>query len=359
MVTMANYRDNRLLAAMSSAELERLLPHLELVDAPVGKVLSQPGRASAYVYFPTTLSVSLLVDLENGASSESAAVGNEGMVGVSHLLGGGSTLSRAVVTGPGAGFRLRTEFLLEEFNRDGPLMHQLLRYTQALMAQIAQTAVCNRRHSVTEHLCRWLLEARDRLRSEDIEITQERVATILGVRRESVTAAAVDLQNAGVIRYHRGHITLLDHSGLESQSCECYAVVKREYDRLLPAMAAPLNLYAVPAVFDGRAMPGASRPDGRRGRGSGLAHFSNAGVPLSSSLNQMMPPDQAVKVSARKVPDLHINRESVRAERRVPRTVQIGQPAARQVATVLILEDPVEHQNVLATPMLVFSTAAA
>lgn len=266
MANIADYRNNRLLAAMSSAESQRLLPHLEPVDMPFGKVLSQPGSASAYVYFPTTLSASLLVDLEDGASAEIAAIGHEGMVGISYFLGGVSTLSRAVVTRAGTGFRLQTELLLEQFNRNGPLMHLLLRYTQALMAQMAQNAVCNRRHSVTEHLCRWLLDAQDRGLSEDIEITQEHLATILGVRRESVTDAAGDLQHAGMIRYRRGHVTLLDRGGLESRSCECYAVVKHEYDRLLPAMAAPLNLSAVPTVGDsvGRLPPCTATPPALR-----------------------------------------------------------------------------------------------
>jgi len=186
------------------------------------------------VYFPTTAIVSLLYVLENGASAEIAVVGNEGIVGISLFMGGGSTPNRAVVQSAGTGFRLPAEALKAEFNRAGPVLHLLLRYTQALITQMAQTAVCNRHHSLDQQLCRWLLLSLDRLTGDEIVMTQELISNMLGVRREGVTEAALHLQAAGVIRYARGHITVLDRQKLEQRSCECYAVVKKEYDRLLP-----------------------------------------------------------------------------------------------------------------------------
>jgi CRP-like cAMP-binding protein len=194
----------------------------------------ESGATLSHVYFPTTAIVSLLYVLQNGASAEIAVVGNEGVVGISLFMGGKSTPSRAVVQSAGHGIRLNAEFLEREFNQSGPVMHLLLRYTQALITQMAQTAVCNRHHSLDQQLCRWLLLSLDRLRGDELNMTQELIANMLGVRREGVTEGAVKLQNAGLIRYARGHITILDRAGLEKRTCECYAVVKKEYDRLLP-----------------------------------------------------------------------------------------------------------------------------
>ncbi|MEJ8826883.1 Crp/Fnr family transcriptional regulator [Variovorax humicola] len=225
---------NHLLAALPDAELRRWLPLLERVDLPLGHVLYESGVTLHHVYFPTTAIVSLLYVLENGASAEIAVVGNEGIVGISLFMGGGSTPNRAVVQSAGTGFRLPAEALKAEFNRAGPVLHLLLRYTQALITQMAQTAVCNRHHSLDQQLCRWLLLSLDRLTGDEIVMTQELISNMLGVRREGVTEAALHLQAAGVIRYARGHITVLDRQKLELRSCECYAVVKKEYDRLLP-----------------------------------------------------------------------------------------------------------------------------
>ena len=227
-------RQNWLLAALPDAEWERWSPHLEAVDMPLGKVLYESGSTMSHVYFPTTAIVSLLYVMEDGASAEIAVVGHEGIVGVSLFMGGESTPSRAVVQSAGQGFRLNAKLMLLEFNRAGPVLHLLLRYTQALITQMAQTAVCNRHHSLDQQLCRWLLLSLDRLQSDDLVMTQELIANMLGVRREGVTEAAGRLQDAGLIRYRRGHITVLDRAGLESRTCECYAVVKKEYDRLLP-----------------------------------------------------------------------------------------------------------------------------
>ena len=227
-------RQNWLLAALPDAEWERWSPHLEAVDMPLGKVLYESGSTMSHVYFPTTAIVSLLYVMEDGASAEIAVVGREGIVGVSLFMGGESTPSRAVVQSAGQGFRLNAKLMLLEFNRAGPVLHLLLRYTQALITQMAQTAVCNRHHSLDQQLCRWLLLSLDRLQSDDLVMTQELIANMLGVRREGVTEAAGRLQDAGLIRYRRGHITVLDRAGLESRTCECYAVVKKEYDRLLP-----------------------------------------------------------------------------------------------------------------------------
>lgn len=225
---------NHLLASLPTAERERWLPALEWVQMPLGQVLYESGSTLRHVYFPTTAIVSLLYVMENGASAEIAVVGNEGIVGISLFMGGGSTPSRGVVQSAGEGFRLSASMIKEEFNRSGPVMHLLLRYTQALITQMAQTAVCNRHHSPDQQLCRWLLLSLDRLQGTELVMTQELIANMLGVRREGVTESALNLQRAGLIRYSRGRINVLDRNGLEARTCECYAVVKKEYDRLLP-----------------------------------------------------------------------------------------------------------------------------
>jgi CRP-like cAMP-binding protein len=227
-------KKNHLLAALPNPEWERWLPQLEPIEMPLGQVLYESGSTLSYVYFPTTSIVSLLYLLENGASAEIAVVGNEGIVGVSLFMGGESTPSRAVVQSAGQGFRLSARIMKEEFNRAGPVLHLLLRYTQALITQMSQTAVCNRHHTLDQQLCRWLLLSLDRLQGNELVMTQELIANMLGVRREGVTEAAGSLQSAGLIRYVRGHITVLDRPGLEKRTCECYAVVKKECDRLLP-----------------------------------------------------------------------------------------------------------------------------
>lgn len=200
----------------------------------MGQVLYESGAAMASVYFPTNAIVSLLYVLEDGSSAEIAVVGFEGVVGISIFMGGGSTPSRAVVQSAGWGYRLRSEMIKAEFERSGPVMHLMLRYTQALITQMAQTAVCNRHHSLDQQLCRWLLLSLDRLQSHQLVMTQELIANMLGVRREGVTESALKLQKAGLISYARGHINVLDRPGLEKRTCECYEVVKKEYDRLLP-----------------------------------------------------------------------------------------------------------------------------
>lgn len=230
------HRSNHLLAALTAPERERLRPHLEPVQLLLGDVLYESGATLSHVYFPTTAIISLLYVLENGASAEIAVVGNEGLVGIALFMGGGSTPSRGVVQSAGTGFRLRANLIKDEFDRAGSAMHLLLRYTQALITQMAQTAVCNRHHSLDQQLCRWLLLSLDRLDGDDLVMTQELIANMLGVRREGVTEGAVRLQQAGLIRYRRGHIKVLDRPGLEARTCECYAVVKKEYDRLLPAV---------------------------------------------------------------------------------------------------------------------------
>jgi CRP-like cAMP-binding protein len=235
MTTAFDIRQNHLLAALPDAERMRWQAWLEPVDMPLGQVLCESGEKMAYVYFPTTSIVSLLYVMEDGASAEIAVVGHEGIVGVSLFMGGGTTPSRAMVQSGGKGFRLRADVMLQEFNRAGPVMHLLLRYTQALITQMSQTAVCNRHHSLDQQLCRWLLLSLDRLPSIELVMTQELIANMLGVRREGVTEAAGRLQRAGLIEYHRGRITVIDRPGLEKRTCECYAVVKKEYDRLLPA----------------------------------------------------------------------------------------------------------------------------
>ena len=226
---------NQLIAALPFAERERWLPQLEWVEMPLGQVLYESGSVLTHVYFPTSSIVSLLYVMENGASAEIAVVGNEGIVGISLFMGGGSTPSRAVVQSAGEGYRLDAQAMKDEFDRAGPVLHLLLRYTQALITQMAQTAVCNRHHSLDQQLCRWLLLSLDRLPGNQLVMTQELIANMLGVRREGVTEAALKLQKAELIRYSRGRITVLDRGGLEQRTCECYAVVKREYDRLLPA----------------------------------------------------------------------------------------------------------------------------
>ena len=227
-------RANALLEWMPEPEWERLSPLLEAVKLPLGQVLYESGSKMSHVYFPTTAIVSLLYVMEDGASAEIAVVGHEGIVGIALFMGGESTPSRAVVQSAGMAFRLRAQLIKEEFNRSGPVMHLLLRYTQALITQMAQTAVCNRHHSLDQQLCRWLLLSLDRLSGNELVMTQELIANMLGVRREGVTEAALKLQKLGLIRYARGHITVLDRTGLEGRVCECYAVVKSEYDRLLP-----------------------------------------------------------------------------------------------------------------------------
>jgi len=228
---------NHLLDALPPSDYERISPCLELVPMRLGDVLYEPGIPLRYVYFPTTSIVSLLYVMEDGASAEIAIVGNEGILGIALFMGGETTPSRAVVQSAGYGFRLKAQLLKNEFGRFGPMLHLLLRYTQALITQMAQTAVCNRHHSVDQQLCRWLLLSLDRLASNELSMTQELIANMLGVRREGVTEAAGKLQDAGLIRYRRGRITVLDRPGLEARSCECYAVVKAEFDRLLPYVA--------------------------------------------------------------------------------------------------------------------------
>lgn len=229
-----NPRQNHLLGALPDSEFDLLLPHLELVPLALGQMLYEPGGQLQHGYFPTTAIVSLHYVTESGASAETAGVGNEGVVGVSLFMGGDTTPSSAVVQTAGHGYRLDRRTLLAQFNRAGPLQHLLLRYTQALMTQMAQTAVCNRHHSLEQQLCRWLLLTLDRLPSNELIMTQELVASMLGVRREGITEAAGNLQRAGLISYRRGHIAVIDRVGLERHACECYAVVSRELKRLLP-----------------------------------------------------------------------------------------------------------------------------
>jgi CRP-like cAMP-binding protein len=219
---------------LPGAEFSRLERHLELVSMPLGDVLYESGSQLSHVYFPTTSIVSLLYVMEDGSSAEIAVVGNEGVVGVALFMGGETTPSRGIVQCAGDAYRLRGQDLKQEFMRAGELQHLLLRYTQALLTQMAQTAVCNRHHSVDQQLCRWLLLSFDRLPANELTMTQELIANMLGVRREGVTEAAGKLQKAGLIRYNRGRITVIDRPGLEARSCECYAVVKKEFDRLLP-----------------------------------------------------------------------------------------------------------------------------
>lgn len=229
---------NQLLAALPDKELTRWRRQLELVELPLGLVLYESGSLLSHAYFPSTAIVSLLYDTEIGASAEIAVIGSEGVVGISLFLGGETTPNRAVVQSAGLGYRLKSEAIKAEFSRSVPVMHLLLRYTQALITQMAQTAVCNRHHSVDQQLCRWLLMSLDRLQGNELIMTQELIANMLGVRREGVTEAALKLQRAGLIKYSRGNIKALDRPGLELRTCECYAVVKAEYARLLPKRTA-------------------------------------------------------------------------------------------------------------------------
>lgn len=233
MSSLHNPNQNHLLAALPTSEFESLASHLELVPLALGQMLYEPGTQLRHAYFPTTAIVSLHYVTESGASAETAGVGNEGMVGISLFMGGNTTSSSAVVQTAGSAYRLERHFLKQEFDRAGLMQRLLLRYTQALMTQMAQTATCNRHHSVEQQLCRWLLLTLDRLPSRELVMTQELVASMLGVRRESVTEAAGSLQSAGYIRYRRGHISVLDRAGLENNACECYGVVKKEIVRLL------------------------------------------------------------------------------------------------------------------------------
>lgn len=226
-------RSNDLIATLWDTEEHSWLPQLEAVDMPLGEVLFESGDTLKYVYFPTTAVISLMYMLESGATAETAVVGHEGVVGVSLFMGGESALTSAEVRIAGSGYRLKADILMEEFQRCGAVQHLLLRYTQALLAQMSQTAVCNRHHSVDQQLCRFLLQSLDRLQGNEIAMTQELIANSLGVRREGVTAAATGLQKAGLIRYARGQISVLDREGLEERSCECYAVVRDKYEESL------------------------------------------------------------------------------------------------------------------------------
>lgn len=238
MVEWHNPRDNRLLACLPDTEWQRWKPELERVDLPLGKVLYESGAQQDFVYFPTSAIVSLLYVLEDGSSAEIAVVGLEGLVGVSVFMGGGSTPSHAVVQSAGAGYRIRANAFLGEFELSSAVSHLMLRYTQALITQMSQTAVCNRHHSLDKQFGRWLLLSLDRLPGNEVVMTQELISNMLGVRREGVTEAALKLQAAGIIHYARGHIWVLDRPALEQRACECYRVVKQEYDRLLPAVEA-------------------------------------------------------------------------------------------------------------------------
>jgi CRP-like cAMP-binding protein len=231
-------QQNYLLASASAADLKLLVPHLQLVPMPLGTVLYEPGDVMRHVYFPTNCIVSLLYVMENGASAEISIVGNNGLIGIALFMGGETTPSRAIVQSAGFAYRLIGQKLKEVFHRNGEMQQLLLRYTQSLITQMAQTAVCNRHHSVDQQLCRWLLLSLDRLETDELVMTQELIANMLGVRREGVTEAAGKLHRQGIIRYSRGHIAVLDRPGLEQLCCECYAVVKKESDRLLPRLGA-------------------------------------------------------------------------------------------------------------------------
>jgi CRP-like cAMP-binding protein len=231
MTAASHPQDNHLVAALGPEAWRRWEPLLELTDLPLGMVLCESGGTMSHAYFPTTAIVSLLYVMDVGV------VGNEGLVGVALVMGGESTPSRAVVQSAGSGYRMRARAIQREFERSSDVLHLILRYTQALITQMAQTAVCNRHHALDQQLCRWLLMSLDRLQSDELVMTQELIANMLGVRREGVTEAALKLQAAGLIRYARGHIKVLDRAGLEKRACECYAVVRSEYERLLPDMA--------------------------------------------------------------------------------------------------------------------------
>ncbi len=239
-VAVAPPTGNLLLAALPEADFGRLQPHLQSVPLPIGMSVYESGDRMDHVFFPTDGIVSLLYVMENGASAEIAVVGNEGMVGISLFMGGETTPSRAIVQSEGHAYRLPAALLKGEFERGGELQHLLLRYTQALITQMAQTAVCNRHHTLQQQLCRWLLLSLDRLPSSELSMTQELIANMLGVRREGVTEAAGQLQDEGLIHYRRGHISVLDRPGLEHRVCECYAVVKKETDRLRALVSAKI-----------------------------------------------------------------------------------------------------------------------
>ena len=246
MTEMKSPLQNHLLAALPVDVQERLFPHMELIELPLGKVLYESGDTLRFVYFPTNSIVSLLYVMESGASAEISVVGNEGLIGVALFMGGESTTSRAIVQSAGQAYRLLGQRLKDEFNRHGALLHTLLRYTQALITQMAQTAVCNRHHSIDQQLCRWLLLSLDRLKGNELVMTQELIANMLGVRREGVTDAAGHLQRLGVIEYHRGHIRVLNRAKLETLCCECYAVVRKESDRLLPWVKSTTKIQHLP-----------------------------------------------------------------------------------------------------------------
>ncbi|MBT2785167.1 MULTISPECIES: Crp/Fnr family transcriptional regulator [unclassified Halomonas] len=233
MLKTENLQQNSLLRLLTEEELTHLLPSFEKVTLTLGQSLSESGKQMSHVYFPLDAIVSLLCVMEDGASTEIAVVGYEGVVGVSLFMGGETTPSRAIVQSAGQAYRLKGQLLKNEFYRAGSMQRLLLRYTQALLTQMAQTAVCNRHHSLDKQLCRWLLLSLDRLHSNELLMTHELIANMLGVRREGVTEAAGKLQRAGLISYNRGHITVIDRPGLEARVCECYSVVKNEYDRLL------------------------------------------------------------------------------------------------------------------------------
>jgi CRP-like cAMP-binding protein len=247
-------RRNLILAALPDAAWERLLPQLEWVQMPLDRVLHEPGGEMAYAYFPTTGIVSLMYETEDGSPIELAVVGNEGIVGVELFLGGRSLPTRAVVRGAGQAFRLPARAIKDEFDRAGPVMHLLLRYTQSLISQMAQTVVCNRHHSLEQRLSRWLLMGLDRIQGNELVVTHERIAGMLGVRREGVTASAFALQRLGLISYARGHIVAMDRHGLEKRACECYAVVKQECERLFPETLATRES-ASSVTTDGRRTP--------------------------------------------------------------------------------------------------------
>jgi CRP-like cAMP-binding protein len=238
MVDIDDARENHLLSVLPETEWRRMAPHLVRVNMPLGKVVYESGDRLGHLYFPTTSVVSLLYVMEDGASAEIAIVGNEGLIGISLFMGGETTPSRAVVQNAGEAYRLRSHILKEEFRRAGPVQRLLLRYTQALITQMAQTAVCNRHHSIDQQLCRWLLLSIDRLPSNELKMTEGLIANMLGVGRSDVTEVALRLQDAGLIRYSHGHVEVVNRPGLEKRVCECYSVVKREFDRLLPDLMA-------------------------------------------------------------------------------------------------------------------------
>lgn len=238
MLATLDPRKNHLLDALLQSEYDRIFQHLEYVELQFGDILYESGDLLQHVYFPLDCIVSLMYELENGASAEIAMVGNEGIVGVSLFMGGETTTSRAIAQSTGYAYKLKAQLLKNEFNRAGPVMRLLLRYTQALITQMSQTAVCNRHHSIDQQLCRWLLLSLDRLNSDELIMTQELIANMLGVRREGVADAAGKLQRAGIINYKRGHIQISNRPALENRACECYQVVKSEFDRLLPSLHA-------------------------------------------------------------------------------------------------------------------------